>query len=298
MGRSNPRPVPDDAATGLLDALRGLPVLCPIADLKVAVGLNGELAPLLALAEAEGLVEADREHVTLSPLGAHRLGVSLDATSSRWVSIKCVDFPLDRHHPGPMLESEVARDGSFSLDSRPDPDAIDPVEIAMAAEEEIVSQGLTFSEPPEKDGKFSTFFEPADQVPGPGTWNTLTENCQGVPARGPWKDHRAPDRIDLYTFLYTGADPCWTPDRETKDPGHLDAPAGSCALCGGDEDAATIPRGSHRVCGRCMRSGSDRHSAAAKGLKDADNLPVAAEPGYVTRNGVTVPERFSRLLKG
>jgi hypothetical protein len=90
----------------------------------------------------------------------------------------------------------------------------------------------------------------------------------------------------------------WTPDRENKAVAHADAPAGSCALCGGDDDAEVIPRGSHRVCARCMRSGRDRHSAAAKGLKDADNLPVASEPGYVTRNGVTVPERFSRLLKG
>jgi hypothetical protein len=124
-----------------------------------------------------------------------------------------------------------------------------------------------------------------------------------------WSDHAPPDRVDPDAFLFMGADPCWSPAREIKLPDDADAAGGLCAECGGDDDADVIPDGSHRVCARCGRYGRDRrpHSlpALATPARIVDcrpdpDLPVACpdQPGYVTRNGVTVPERFARLLKG
>jgi hypothetical protein len=146
-----------------------------------------------------------------------------------------------------------------------------------------------------------------------------------------WSDVMPPDRVDPDAFLFMGADPCWTPDRESKLPGHFDAPEGLCLLCGGDDyvpvdDAgnpyvdprghvvvvaveSAIEPGSHRVCGRCMKSGKpgdgsrgvqgvgpgDRASAT---LADSSRWePAPDQPGFVTRNGVTIPERFARKAR-
>lgn len=134
---------------------------------------------------------------------------------------------------------------------------------------------------------------------------------RNVSARSDWSDEVAPDRIDRDAFLYMGADPCWTPATEFKSAGGPDPAAGDCMLCGGDgvvislTDGTSslhrdIPAGSRRVCARCMRYGRERlaGSDASAPSPDDPEVPVSAEPGYVTRGGVTVPERFARLLKG
>jgi hypothetical protein len=137
-----------------------------------------------------------------------------------------------------------------------------------------------------------------------------------------WDDRMPVTRSDPDAFLFMGADPAWTPTREFKLADAPDAAAGQCSECGGDAglpllDAddlpildhngkpivlTEVPVGSHRVCGRCMRSGKDQRSQGAPGsgvVSDPD-VPVACpdDPGYVERDGVRVPERFARLMKG
>jgi hypothetical protein len=120
-----------------------------------------------------------------------------------------------------------------------------------------------------------------------------------------------------------GADPCWTPEREFKLPDASDAEPGRCDLCGGDDGLSVsgpdgqpildpdgtpivlteVPVGSHRVCARCMRSGRDQRSLPSPAyvgvVSDPDvPQPCPDHPGCVVRNGVHVPERFARKMKG
>lgn len=132
-----------------------------------------------------------------------------------------------------------------------------------------------------------------------------------------WSDHVETDSIDHDAFLFMGADPEWTPAREEKLADAPDKPAGRCRLCGGDRgfpllDAvgnpvvgydgspiviSEVPPGSHRVCARCMRSGDDQHS---QGVRPGGGPSVVPrdEAGYVSRDGVSVPERYAGMLLG
>lgn len=103
-----------------------------------------------------------------------------------------------------------------------------------------------------------------------------------------WSDPD-PGLIDGDAFLYMGSDPCWTPAREWRRPGDPDGAIGCCSLCGGSAPDGEIPKGSHRVCARCMRYGRER-----AGTKSPQ---VSLEgSGYVSRGGVSVPEKYSHLL--
>ncbi|WP_422932061.1 hypothetical protein [Singulisphaera sp. PoT] len=141
----------------------------------------------------------------------------------------------------------------------------------------------------------------------------------------PWDSFETASPIDRDAFLFMGADPAWTPDREFKAADADDAAEGECSLCGGDGavltdeggDPATdaegrvilvscIPDGSRRVCARCGRYGRDRvprsmgYSQPTISEPPDDGNPVACEddPGYVERDGVKVPEKYARLMKG
>lgn len=126
-------------------------------------------------------------------------------------------------------------------------------------------------------------------------------------AKSAWSDYVPPDRVDPDAFLFCGADPCWTPAREYKLPDDPDAAAGLCDLCGGDADLMVIGEDSHRICARCMRdrgSGSlSAHGLLARDIAvvtDDPAVPVACpdDPGFVERDGVKVPEKYARLMKG
>ena len=125
--------------------------------------------------------------------------------------------------------------------------------------------------------------------------------------RSTWRDELPAGFIDREAFLYMGADPCWTPAREFKSVGGVDRAPGDCFLCGGvgslvlNDDGSLslhrdIPDGSRRVCARCMRYGRERLKVPE--LPDDPDVPVLAEPGYVSRDGITIPERYARLMKG
>lgn len=133
-------------------------------------------------------------------------------------------------------------------------------------------------------------------------------------SRSAWYGHVPTSGVDREAFLFMGPDPCWSPDKEFKAAGCPDAAPGLCRLCGGDPGfplldadglpvfdrdgvplvASEVPPGSHRVCARCGRSGFDQHS---RGIDPPARLS-AGDPGYVSRDGVTVPERYRRLLEG
>lgn len=126
-------------------------------------------------------------------------------------------------------------------------------------------------------------------------------------ARSVWVDEMPVGRIDCDAFLYMGSDPCWSPRREIQRPGDEDIHAGECLLCGGvgsiyiGPDGTIvlhrdIPEGSRRVCARCMRYGRERMTVPE--VPDDPDVPVSTEPGYVSRGGITVPERYARLMKG
>ncbi len=155
-------------------------------------------------------------------------------------------------------------------------------------------------------------------------------------SKGSWAQLKPADWVDPDAFLFLGADPAWTPEKED---GRAVAPrTGLCPLCGGKghhgRDAGggpaylpgAIPDGSHGVCGRCHRYGLDRildrsrplasrpgrddagsHEPDGRpggGKLDLSSLVVSvkpvAEPGFVTKvvtaGTVTVPERFAYLL--
>lgn len=131
-----------------------------------------------------------------------------------------------------------------------------------------------------------------------------------------WGDWIPPSDVEPGLVPFFGADPCWTPAREEKLADSPDRSPGACYNCGGDRgfpllDAdglpvfsadgsqivvSEIPPGSRRICMRCLRSGSDQHSMGAR--PDGIEVMPVAEPGYVSRGGVSVPERYSRLLNG
>lgn len=126
-------------------------------------------------------------------------------------------------------------------------------------------------------------------------------------AKSAWSDEVPATRIDRDAFLYMGSDPAWTPAREYRRPRDEDAADGDCILCGGvgalvigPGDVLLIhrdvPDGSHRVCARCMRYGRERHEGP--GLPDDPDMPTPVGTGYVSRRGVTIPEKFARLMKG
>lgn len=131
-----------------------------------------------------------------------------------------------------------------------------------------------------------------------------------------WSDMPPVAPIDPDAFLYMGADPAWTPDREYRSPMDADGSPGLCSECGGDPHVlidpegrivldlsgrpvlspTAVPVGSKRVCARCMRYGREKAPPASV----PSSVPVACEddPGYVRRGSVVVPERFARMLKG
>lgn len=131
-----------------------------------------------------------------------------------------------------------------------------------------------------------------------------------------WSDHHPASDVDPELIPFFGADPAWTPAMEEKLADAPDKPAGACIKCGGDEgfpllDAeglpvhtsdgspivvSEIPPGSKRVCMRCQRTGEDQHSQAAR----PRGMPMVVprdDPGYVSRDGISVPERFARMLE-
>lgn len=127
--------------------------------------------------------------------------------------------------------------------------------------------------------------------------------------RSAWSDELPVDRIDRDAFLYMGSDPCWSPQREFKRTDSGDVAPGECQLCGGvgslfyEADGSLgiwreIPSGSHRICARCMRYGQDPRIDEVEVGAFVEPLARPEAVGYVTRDGVTVPERYARLLKG
>lgn len=129
-----------------------------------------------------------------------------------------------------------------------------------------------------------------------------------------WDERLPASPVDPDAFLYMGADPCWTPDREYRTPAEAE---GECLLCGGvgtilADDAGDpilapdgslvvrreIEPGSRRICARCFRSGRDPLPVVNPHDGPDPGAFVAAEPGYVTRDGVTIPERYAGLAKG
>lgn len=130
---------------------------------------------------------------------------------------------------------------------------------------------------------------------------------QNVSGRSAWSEEMPVGRIDREAFLYTGSDPCWTPRREFKRTHDEDVADCDCVLCGGvgnlvlavDGSLAIhldIPEGSHRVCARCMRYGLDL-KAEREIASSPDGLVLDGD-GNVVRGGVTVPAKYSHLMKG
>lgn len=123
-----------------------------------------------------------------------------------------------------------------------------------------------------------------------------------------WSDHVPVADIDPDLIPFFGADPAWTPAKEEKLADAPDKAAGQCINCGGDEGfpfvvdggrtivVSAVPPGSNRVCMRCQRTGDDQHSLGARSGRP--EVMTVVEPGYVFRDGVSVPEKFAGLLDG
>jgi hypothetical protein len=76
-----------------------------------------------------------------------------------------------------------------------------------------------------------------------------------------WADYREPGYMPAESFLFTGADPSWTPEREGKTLRAQPAPdREACPVCGGEAaaregaDALEVSELVVTACGRCMRS--------------------------------------------
>jgi hypothetical protein len=65
-------------------------------------------------------------------------------------------------------------------------------------------------------------------------------------SRSAWANFRPPEWVDREAFLFCGADPAWTPEKEYRRQDAPDAAPGKCSLC---ED------GDPTVCARCRRYG-------------------------------------------
>jgi hypothetical protein len=100
-----------------------------------------------------------------------------------------------------------------------------------------------------------------------------------------WANFRPPEWVDTEAFLFCGADPSWTPEKEFRQATAPDNLPGKCSLCGGEGRieidgveylmAVAIEDGDATVCGRCKRYGRQH-------LIDKKPLPAGTAPKVET----------------
>ncbi|WP_422927022.1 hypothetical protein [Singulisphaera sp. PoT] len=269
---------PAVSVEALLDVLANLPVTCPRTTLAGCLPLSWDaLDDLLAGAEAEGLIDVWDEApgqlaIVLTPLAAERLGVEIVEAEDgeRWLPIGAPPPPRLKVWPGREISETGMQDDpelpSF-FETEADPEAHEPYLelIAYESAERIASE----LEPPKPEPAYG------------GPWRYFDSSLGSVP----WP------RIILGLAMQ------WPVVRAEGEP---------CPCCRGRKLELVA------FCLVCERSGVDRFlpkvlanqlpkSMASEATKEVEGrIPVACkdDPGYVERDGMKVPERFARMMKG